>query len=498
VYLGCVGLALAVFGAVAAGRKWRWTALGLFAALLLLALGGYTPLLRVLAAVPGFGLFRGLSRFTAPMSLFFGLLAGAGADALLDRGTRRWLPAFAAVALLAATMWAASIATARPTDRTAPAFWTAFMRKSLALGERPASYHDAAVERSAWFAREAYRVAWGSLARSTMLISVVAVAAGLWRWRGLAPRRASAAVALAMACDFWCYGRPYLVTFDGLDFAWSQESVQYLRQVREPFRVATGALYSAGPLDALVYGVPCVEGVEPNVPLRFRDLFWRALDQPTTTQKTSYHVSGRSQSMHLLRLLGLRFLLSPPSEAVIDIPGAHTVHQDKRVRIDELPGWLPRARLAFRSRVVPDPQQALEALTTSVYERETILDAPLPYREPWAGPIGPSPPPEFVVDQPERVVLRCQAVCPSFLVLGDVHYPGWRARLDGRPTDILRADYLLRAVAVPAGRHEVEFTYEPESFRVGAWASGVGWAALAAALAVHAFLRRRMRHGNDK
>ncbi len=49
----------------------------------------------------------------------------------------------------------------------------------------------------------------------------------------------------------------------------------------------------------------------------------------------------------------------------------------------------------------------------------------------------------------------------GLLLLNDVWHPWWRATLDGRPVDILRADVIFRAVALPAGVHEVRFTFAP-------------------------------------
>ena len=49
---------------------------------------------------------------------------------------------------------------------------------------------------------------------------------------------------------------------------------------------------------------------------------------------------------------------------------------------------------------------------------------------------------------------------PALLRLADLWYPGWTARVDGRSVPVLKADYLLRAVPVPAGRHRVEFRFE--------------------------------------
>ena len=66
-----------------------------------------------------------------------------------------------------------------------------------------------------------------------------------------------------------------------------------------------------------------------------------------------------------------------------------------------------------------------------------------------------------------RVKIATRSARPSLLVLTDVKYPGWKATLDGRAVPIERVDYLLRGVAVPAGRHTVEMRYEPASWRVG-------------------------------
>jgi hypothetical protein len=52
---------------------------------------------------------------------------------------------------------------------------------------------------------------------------------------------------------------------------------------------------------------------------------------------------------------------------------------------------------------------------------------------------------------------------PSYLVLADLHYPGWEAMVDGAPARMLRAQGLLRAVALEPGSHHVQFRYRPLS-----------------------------------
>jgi len=66
------------------------------------------------------------------------------------------------------------------------------------------------------------------------------------------------------------------------------------------------------------------------------------------------------------------------------------------------------------------------------------------------------------------VDVAVQGSAPGMLVLGDTYAPGWRARVDGRPATLARADAVFRAVPVPAGAHRVSFTYQPRAFTIGA------------------------------
>lgn len=69
---------------------------------------------------------------------------------------------------------------------------------------------------------------------------------------------------------------------------------------------------------------------------------------------------------------------------------------------------------------------------------------------------------------PNHLKYQVNAEGESFAVFSEIYYAdGWQALLDGKEVDHLRANYILRAMPVPAGQHTIEFIFDPASYRVG-------------------------------
>ncbi|MBE2223628.1 MAG: YfhO family protein [Anaerolineae bacterium] len=76
--------------------------------------------------------------------------------------------------------------------------------------------------------------------------------------------------------------------------------------------------------------------------------------------------------------------------------------------------------------------------------------------------------------EPEQVVVQTNSAAAGLLLLTDANYPGWQATIDGQPVPIETADILFKSLFVPAGEHEVVFTFQSASFANGRSVSLIG------------------------
>jgi hypothetical protein len=169
------------------------------------------------------------------------------------------------------------------------------------------------------------------------------------------------------------------------------------------------------------------------------------------------------------RLLNVRYVFSwlqeldAPAERLAEAPG----RDDKPAYLYRLKETGPRAWLAGQIVAEPDRERALEQLAAPGFDvaRQVVL---------------PATPPGFgAVDDcggevtwrsrsPERLELAVTTQQPCILVLSELVYPGWKAAVDGAPASIMIANSLLRSIALPPGRHEVSFAFQPATVSVGA------------------------------
>jgi uncharacterized membrane protein YfhO len=113
-------------------------------------------------------------------------------------------------------------------------------------------------------------------------------------------------------------------------------------------------------------------------------------------------------------------------------------------------------------------------------------------REPRAGEPAPNSTDyfSFFREGPQEMAFELELDHPGVLVISEPWYPTWSATVDDKPTELLRVDYALMGVALPAGRHTVAFACFD-----GALAGGAAISVTALALLIGLVLYQRRGRG---
>lgn len=429
---------------------------GLAAAAAVLALGRHTFLLRLLYEfVPGFDLFRGVSRFLFLLALAVAVLAGFGADRLLREGPaspRRARSALAAAAL--AVLAAAAVAHAR----LDAAWFRGAVDAALSSGE---FLSDPGPPALAGFELQAL----GSFRRGLLRATALALAALLLlaAWTAGAARRRPAVLLLGVlaAGDLFAFGARYVLTFDSRETAWDPGVLAFLRADPEPFRViAPYQDLNAG----LEPGIETLSGYDTIMVTRYSEYVNVSQGAPPDVPNHWLHIQ---QANVLTDLLNARYLVLPAGVAG-EVPGHGTVYDSGRTRVLRNRRAAPRAYLVHAVTVAPGRDRVFRELLAPGFDpasRAVVEEEPPVELD---APSARSPLPRFLERSARRVVLEAAPVQTALLVLADVWFPGWRAFVDGAEVPVLRTNYVTRGVVLPPGRHRVEFRYEPRSYTLGA------------------------------
>ena len=178
-------------------------------------------------------------------------------------------------------------------------------------------------------------------------------------------------------------------------------------------------------------------------------------------------------------LLGVRYTVRPKTVKFDATP----VYNDDRWNVFQNPNALPRAWIVHRAELDASKGRPLKQVIDPTFDLRNIavVDRQLP--TPLNGAFSQTDSVRWLSYEPNRIELEAITDLPGLLVLGEVFYPGWSARVDGSPAPIYRADGVVRAVPLSKGTHRVSMRYEPASVRWGAILSivtflGIGLAAI--------------------
>jgi hypothetical protein len=95
---------------------------------------------------------------------------------------------------------------------------------------------------------------------------------------------------------------------------------------------------------------------------------------------------------------------------------------------------------------------------------------------------------------PDYLIFESNAPQEQLAVFSDIYYEkGWKAYIDGNEVDIIRTNYILRGLMIPAGEHDIEFRFRPQSFAIGQTVAIISSLIILILMVVAVFIARKQR-----
>jgi len=434
VYLGASVLGLALIA-----LRRRILVVGLAALTgfaLFIAFGKYLPVHQLVRRlVPPLGYMRFPEKYMTLVVVGVAMLAGLGAQRVLSPDKQPWRRTTILLLLVVATAAAAPFLFPYP--------WSGFMFVGL---------RHAAVAVASLLGVQAL-AARGSRLAAPLLVATVTLdlAVSAWGLQTFVPRDVAT-------------GTPPAVRLVNADHAGHAEPARVYRSPATDTVLNRGAASNAavGELRLLatlvpntlnVWGVASLPGYDAAIPARLNHLWNAGWKDPATRLAT-------------LRLLGIDYVVAPVRDSPESMPGLQQV-------AEPLPGAglyrvtqsLPAVFLAGRGEPLGDKESLARLFDPAVAAGNLALLAP--EGAALAGGAGRAGSCELTSHAPRRLRARCQATREALAVFVEQFDPGWRATVDGKPAPIERANWVMRAIRLPPGAHEIALEYHAPGLRLG-------------------------------
>ncbi len=179
-------------------------------------------------------------------------------------------------------------------------------------------------------------------------------------------------------------------------------------------------------------------------------------DKPTF-EKFDAAIAG----MNVLNMLNTKYIIVSPTAPIQNTHAFGDVWFVDRVK------WAANAN------------EELDALGTTSLTQEAVVDKRFQQQlSTLPAQLSPNPEPDaisLVEYKPNYLKYDSRSTDNRLAIFSQIYYPyGWQAYIDGKAAEHIRADYTLRAMVIPAGKHTVEFRFEPKTLKTGRMISLIG------------------------
>src|SRR3990167_1263359 len=222
-----------------------------------------------------------------------------------------------------------------------------------------------------------------------------------------------------------------------------------------------------------------LEGLDPNwnvvqninqvnsyaIILSKRDEIIRAIsDQNIKQLNNAFMLQGIARN--LLDLQNVKYIISPFELPTRDLDRIYKTQTQIPYYIYQNKTVMPRVFTVSNYKVAQTSKDQIRQITSPKFDYKTtvILEKDLESRS----FLQASSEAQITKYEDQNVEIEAKMTEDSILVLADAFYPGWKAYVDGKESEILAANINQRAVVLERGEHIVKFTFQPKSFKIGA------------------------------
>ncbi|QWV96813.1 YfhO family protein [Geomonas nitrogeniifigens] len=458
--------------------RYTWLALAAVVVGVLFSMGKYTPFYNLL-----FDYFPGINRFRVPKMMMFipvlglGVLSARAVDLLLDpalrqsREFKRYITGVALVPIALLLFLVIEVAGART--------WVNLFLEMLAQPTRyQASSEQLVAQR------------WGNLVQETGIaagLSALFAGAYFFYYRGRLSARMLIYLLLALfICDVGRVNAKFLVLTN------EPQQVKGVKTPEIQFLSAMPKEYRVIPMD----GDP-MQYATAGIPVMFTS-------NPVQQRRWQEFLDSFNLLSSMPDIINVKYLLLTKQQFDQDkgtllakYRPAFTSPDGNRM-ILENPNVLPKAWLTPVAVQVPSATEALGALQNPQFDLRVVAlvesAPPIPMLVPGAAlPVmGPG---QVRINkyEAEKIDLDAAVSMNSMLVMGEKYYKGWKATVDGKPTEIYPVDHVLRGIYLTPGTHKVEMVFDPTPFKIGKTLTLVSFAVFALFLGREVWLARRAK-----
>jgi hypothetical protein len=405
--------------------------------------------------VPGFDLVRAPARFIYLLDFSLGALAALGLDALL-----------------------------RPIPRSQRHAWREVLRFSprmgvgLAIVALPVAYVTLLYSQDKEVVLSRLLAATGGVVFALLLLGCGIVVL-YWRSRRLIrPVTLGIVICALILIDLASLGAYTELEFNDPTAGFQHSAaIAFLKSDPETFRIDTRTeVWDVWQPDlSVLHNIYDVWGIYNPLVLADFHRYWENLG---------------SRSSRLYDFLNAKYIIGH-KDVVLDWDKYELAFDgDPQVNIYRNRSVLPRAFVVQRSESVPDQEQAFTAIHESDFDPATAVVVEN------GRTIVPETPgtaeARILSYSNNEIRVEASTSLPGYLVVSEVYYPGWVVEVDGRRAEVLRANYAFRAVFLSEGTHQVRFSFQPVTWKLGLACSLITWAVLAM-LATRALVSRWRR-----